>query len=216
MQVIDLLLEIAEKGGFFEKKTFTTIALSKKLKITQQTISNSLIRLEKKRLIIRNPSQKGLNIILTENGRELLNNYKKKLIDITKKPSYLKGQVITGIGEGKFYIEQKNYMNQFKELLNIKPYAGTLNLYVKEIEKNKFFNNKKPIMIEGFKNKQRTFGSIKCYEIKLETIDSWIILPERTHHKEDVLEIISSHNLRKKLNLKDNNVVKLYEKSKTQ
>ncbi|MBT3407635.1 DUF120 domain-containing protein, partial [Candidatus Woesearchaeota archaeon] len=76
-------------------------------------------------------------------------------------------------------------------------------------EINKFLFGKKPITIEGFKTKKRTFGIIKCYLIKIHGISGSIIIPNRTSHKENIIEIISKKNLREKLKLKNNNTVKI-------
>ena len=66
------------------------------------------------------------------------------------------------------------------------------------------------ILIEGFTNGNRSFGPAKCFHGKLaDKIGCALISPVRTHYQGDVVEIISSENLRKALHLKDGDEVKV-------
>ena len=147
MDIICILLELAEQGAMYKKCKVTTTALSKKLNTTQQTMSNILKRLEEEGFIIREASLRGINAVITNKGKKFLKDHKKRLDNIFEKTDKLIGKVITGIGEGRFYIQQKEYVKQFKESLDIEPFPGTLNLVVDNIDKNKFLGNKNPIML---------------------------------------------------------------------
>ena len=70
MDVICILLELAEQGALHKKQKVTTTALSKKLKTTQQTMSNILKRLEDEGFIMREASLKGINTIITNKGKK--------------------------------------------------------------------------------------------------------------------------------------------------
>jgi riboflavin kinase, archaea type len=209
MQKIDLLLNLAEKCQLFSKIEITTTSLSKEFSVSQQTISNVLRELEKENLIYRKPSYSGIRISFKELGIKNLENYKDKLNKLITNEKQIKGEIFEGIGEGKFYTQLPNYKKQFIKKLNINPYPGTLNIKCSKEEINKFLFGKKPITIEGFKTKKRTFGIIKCYLIKIHGISGSIIIPNRTSHKENIIEIISKKNLREKLKLKNNNTVKI-------
>jgi riboflavin kinase len=64
--------------------------------------------------------------------------------------------------------------------------------------------------VEGFKNGERTFGVVKCYPVLIENkIKGAIITAMRTHYDVSVLEVIAPICLRKHLNLKDGNKVKV-------
>jgi riboflavin kinase len=114
------------------------------------------------------------------------------------------------MGEGRYYTEQEDYVKQFQEKLNFKPFPGTLNIEIKHIEKNKIRLLKKynGIIIEEFKTNNRTFGSVKCYHAKIEKIKGAIVLPIRSHYS-NILEFISPNFLRNELKLNDGDEVKI-------
>ena len=198
-----MLLTLAEQAGLFGSGEFTTTQLARQLNVSQQTISNILRRLEKEKLITRQATYSGTIISISEQGRELLKSYQERLLRISKGLNQIKGRVFTGIGEGIFYTEQKGYKIQFMRKLNIRPYPGTLNIRVEPVEKKKFLQNKKPIVIDGFVTKKRTFGKINSYLVKIKEMKAAIIMPERSHYHDDTIEIISNVDLRKRVNLKD-------------
>jgi riboflavin kinase len=121
-----------------------------------------------------------------------------------------KGKVLSGIGEGRYYTEQSGYVEQFKEKLGFVPFPGTLNIEIELIERNKLrmLKDSNAININDFKNKNRTFGAVRCFRAKINGIDGAIVLPLRTHYS-NVLELISEFHLRKKLNLKDGDCVEI-------
>ena len=64
--------------------------------------------------------------------------------------------------------------------------------------------------IEGFKDEDRTFGSVKCYPVIIENeVKGALILALRSHYDASVLEIIAPVPLRKHLKLKDGQKVKV-------
>ncbi len=114
----------------------------------------------------------------------------------------LKGEVVTGIGEGAYYVEK--YSERIYNALGFKPFFGTLNLriigpcpdlerYVKE-------------KIDGFKRGKRTFGEIRFIPARIhlnkKTHDCFLVIPERKHNSNEV-EIISRINLREEFGLRD-------------
>lgn len=65
------------------------------------------------------------------------------------------------------------------------------------------------IKIEGFSNGVRTYGSLWCYHAFIEDVRGAVLIIERSHYGLDVVEVISQYNLRKELNLKDGDKVKI-------
>jgi len=206
MDTIGLLITVAEHTGIYGEQEITTVNLSKHFAVSQQTISNELRRLEQQGLIKRKPRNTGIRVSFTNIGRNRLLQYKKRLIDLTKGAESLSGTVFTGVGEGKFYTEVKKYKQQFIKKLRINPHPGTLNLKVDQVEKQRFLSGKKPVMIDGFSTKKRAFGGIKSYIVRIKGVRCAITMPERTIHR-NTIEIISNHNLRKNLKLKDDDRV---------
>ena len=68
----------------------------------------------------------------------------------------------------------------------------------------------KKILQEGFRNEDRTFGSVKCYPVTIENkVKGALILALRSHYDASVIEVIAPVFLRKQLKLKDGHKVKV-------
>jgi len=195
----NILLAIACKG--FSRQT-STIKLSEELGLSQQSVSRKLIEMEKSGLITREASPRGMNLAITPVGRKLLRKKYLKLLAVLEGCMKISGKVVSSLGEGSYYLKQKGYIDQIQKKLGFKPYPGTLNIKTRE------FPITTPIKIDGFKTKERSFGSLECYPIKIKNISCAIVVPTRTHHKE-ILEIIAPVSLRKELHLKDGDKIEL-------
>ncbi len=204
-----ILYELAKLTDEIDKKfIISSSKLGSTLGVSQQTASRYLKELEDKKLIKRSITPHGQEIQLTTSGISTLNevclNLNQKLF---KKRVILKGKIVTGIGEGAYYI--KEYMDKIKERLGFSPFPGTLNL---KSSGNFKINMGDGITITGFERDNRTFGEVKCLPVKLSSgkknINCHLILPQRTHHT-DELEIISKFNLREKLGLNDGDEVEI-------
>jgi riboflavin kinase, archaea type len=203
---LHFLIDVAKRTGLSSEIMITTGALSKEYGMSQQSISRKLSELEEKGLILRSASVDGIGIKLSEDGiTELKQVFSdlKFLFELQKKPCLLKGKVVSGLGEGRFYTELPEYKKQFIEKLGINPYPGTLNIKVKEGEKDSFTLCRIPTIIDGFMTKDRTYGAIKCYPGMLLGIKVAIIVPDRTIHRTGIAEIIAAKYLRKTLKLED-------------
>jgi riboflavin kinase len=66
------------------------------------------------------------------------------------------------------------------------------------------------IRLEGFKDGERSFGAAHCFPCMVnDEIEGALIVAERSIHDHDVMEIISPHYLRRKLELADGDKVKV-------
>lgn len=115
--------------------------------------------------------------------------------------------ITSGLGEGAFFMSMQHYKGEIRKKLGFDAYPGTLNLKVDE-KKLKSLNNINPIRIEGYKSGSKTFGGASCYKAKIKDINGAIIIPDLTKHK-DIIEFISPVHLRPRLNLKDNDKIKV-------
>ena len=70
-----------------------------------------------------------------------------------------------------------------------------------------FVDGLENVRIEGFKDKSRSFGALDCYKIKVKGIPAAVIVPERTRHDEDIVEIIAPKYLRGELKLKNKDML---------
>jgi len=209
---LDFLCFLAFKATLNNSINSSTVKLAKEFGISQQNISRKLKLLKAKELIEVNTSALGTQIKISEKGRKLLFNYfieLKKLFE-SNKPLIISGSIVKGAGEGAYYVSQKQYLKQFIEFFGFKPFFGTLNLIVDPMQLEFFLSQKKPIIVNGFKAKKRTFGNIKCFPVKILNFnyDCVLILPERSFHKEQA-ELIAKDNLRKKFSLKDNDLISI-------
>ncbi|MBN1157218.1 CTP-dependent riboflavin kinase [Candidatus Woesearchaeota archaeon] len=202
------LLHIGKKGGMFSTITVSTLSSSKELKKSQQSLSRIFIEMEKKGLIERKPSYQGLEVSLTEKGRNVLKDNYNNLKKIFETKEELTGKVKSGMGEGSWYI--RKYALRIKKALGFLPYDGTLNIEVKLEEEKRFISQMNSVDVEEFTSEGRTFGRIKLYKIKInKSVEGAIVIPERARHPEHIIEVIAPVCLRKELDLKDNSTVGL-------
>ncbi len=208
--ILDVLIELAKRKG-----KITTTTLSKKLGSSQQTISRKIRELEGQGMIARTPHHNGQVIALTEKGRGFL---RKRFLELRDIIEYSKGEgisfggnLVSGSGEGRYYIGQDKYFLQFHDKLGFRPFLGTLNIRMKSVHDIRTKNEMekiKPIVVEGFKKEKRTFGDIQCYSCVVNRrVKGAVVIPDRSHHPPDVLEVIAPVYLRKTLSLKENDYV---------
>lgn len=203
-----LLLFIAKKTGLFGTGRITTIEAAKELNLSQQSASRKILLLEEKGYILRKPSKNGLEVHLSDKGREELKNLYNNLSALFKKKCLI-GKIIDGLGEGRFYTSLEPYRKQFEKKLGFLPSPGTLNLKSDETSIKEFIAQKETIIIEGYNTSERTYGDIVAYNVKLKGKDAALILPRRSSHPANVFEIIAPFYIRGELNLKTGDEVHL-------
>jgi len=211
------LLKLAEMGAHRRTAKISTEYLAGKLAISQQTASRYLIELDKKGWIKRTITPEGCLIKITDTGVKELNKLYSNLrflMEAAYPPSItLEGTVFTGLGEGAYYISKEPYRKQFIEKLGFDPYPGTLNLKLTteyDIKTRGELEAYPAVEVEGFKNADRTFGSVKCYPVIIENkAKGALISALRSHYDASVVEIIAAVPLRKHLKLKDGHKVKV-------
>ncbi|MFC1733655.1 DUF120 domain-containing protein [candidate division KSB1 bacterium] len=208
---LDVLIELA-KHGLFDELKISTSQLSGKIGLSQQSASRLLKEMELNRLLKRKVFIDGQLITITANGREVLKQRHDELSTIfSAKKIKFSGELMTGLGQGGYFVGLKGYKKQFKSKLNFIPYAGTLNLKVDEKTGKAIRNISNFTLIEGFSTKKRNFGGLKCSKAKIEingkNILGAVILPFRTVHGEDVVEVIAPDFLREKYKLVDGDII---------
>jgi len=205
---IELLMHITKKGLFDTVKT-STLKIASELDVSQQTISRDLREMEKLGLIKREATPNGISIVLDDKGRDFLKKHFEELNKVFEKKKELNGSVTTGVGEGRYYVGLNGYQKQFQRKLGFRAYPGTLNLIVAQKDALSFLSSLKIIEVSDFKTKKRTYGSLKCYKVKINDINGAVVVPERARHGKEVMELIAPVYLRCKLGLKDKDKVKL-------
>ncbi len=184
-------------------------SFAKHISSSVQTASRRLQSLEQEGLISRTilPAG-GQRITITKSGKDVLRNEYygyQKIFEPIKNEVVLRGEVITGLGEGQYYMSLEGYRTQFKDKVGFTPHPGTLNLILDDTSAvlRKKLDEDEGIPIHGFNSQQRTFGGGKCFRAMIEKVKGAAILPDRSHYPADILEVIAPKNLRKALRLKD-------------
>lgn len=210
IQHILTLSYLLSKGAKHNYVTITTSALGKSIKKSQQSASKHLLELEENQFIERIVSGRNTSVKITDKGfSEMV-----KLSTVLQKslnsfPSHveIKGTLVSGMGEGAYYMGLKGYTKQFKSKIGYVPFPGTLNVRIDQKihqEAIKQFETLNGIKIKSFSDGKRTYGWVKCFPAKLNnSVNCDLILLERTHHDNSVVELISKTCLRKTAKLKD-------------
>jgi len=212
-----ILIKLAELGAHKRPIKISTEYLANNLRFSQQTASRHLIEIEQNKWIQRKITSEGSQIKITTKGLENLSKLRTILGRLIKidPPTVLilEGTVFTGLGEGAYYISRDFYKKQFIKKLGFEPYHGTLNLKLsKDLDLNirKELDSYPAIDINGFTSENRTFGLVKCYNVRInDKINGALVFALRGHYDMSVLEIIAPVCLRKQLNLKEGQKVKV-------
>lgn len=214
-RLLILLYQLAISGCIYNFVSIKTTSLKTSLGISQQSISRWLIELEKYGLIHREFQGKNQMIKISDKGlsilRELYVNLSMIFGEFAKKLK-VNGIVFTGLGEGAFYTSIPEYKKQFIEKLGFDPYPGTLNLKLKrpsDIEVKRILKSLPGIPIHGFSNGHRSYGGAKCFKARINGIDCALILVERTHYGDDVIEVLAPLKIRDALKLVDGSEVEI-------
>ena len=112
------------------------------------------------------------------------------------------------------------YSGKFEKIMGEKPFPGTLNLRLKEITEIENFDHLiktfEPETIPGFEKKDRKFGAVDFWRGTLRFKDqesneieiyALLIRPRRTHHPEQMVEIVAVPNMRKQYDLENGDAV---------
>ncbi|HLC66113.1 MAG TPA: DUF120 domain-containing protein [Candidatus Nanoarchaeia archaeon] len=207
-QHLTALLALADYG--MEKEIrITTIEFSRRLGFSQQSASRLLSELEKQGLIRR-----AEGIVITEMGKDKLRQLRLRLDRaMIAHPRVISGMVKTGLGEGAYYMAQEGYRRQFERKLGYKPFAGTLNLTVEKKVGDSVYADLTFFAIEGFSAKGRTFGGLRAKRCTISAngkkMEGALIIPDRTSHGAETIEVIAPINLRQKLKLKEKSKVRV-------
>ncbi|WP_292462952.1 winged helix-turn-helix domain-containing protein/riboflavin kinase [Methanolobus sp.] len=208
------LKKLALLGAIEKPVKISSTGFMHHISASSKTAARVLKQLEEEGYISRKLVVGGQLVQLTNIGIELL---KKEYVDYQQifckdyADLELYGHVITGLGEGQYYISKEGYMSQFRDKLGFKPYPGTLNVRLdgSSAEMRDRITLIRPVVVHGFSDGERSFGGGKCYQIEIEGIKGAVIIPDRTHYPADLLEIIAPVKLREMLRINDDDKVRI-------
>jgi riboflavin kinase len=198
----------------------TTTELGSAINRSQQSASKYLVELEKAGLLERTKAGQKFSIIITDMGvDEVLNLYEtlKSSVEILEGSGLqLDGKVVSGMGEGAYYMSLDGYRNQFNEKLGYIPYAGTLNLKLlnqSSMRMRSMMDDYPSIFVRGFADSSRSYGWVKCYPAILNdgALDkAAVIVLERTHYDNSMLEVIAPICIKDSLGIRNGDSVKVF------
>ena len=97
----------------------------------------------------------------------------------------MEGHVVSGMGEGAYYMSLEGYRKQFRQKLAMTPFPGTLNI---EAFRSVSIRSRRDLVhpsvfIDGFSDKLRTYGWVRCYPVELnnELVKNAALTRSRTH-----------------------------------
>lgn len=202
-----LILKLIELGAWKDWIYVSTTDLASDVGLPQQTVSRVLKELNLNGFIEKKKMGRNIAIRLTDNCLNILRSTYEKLIPVFEgyRTFRFSGVVLSGFGDGEHYV--KIYMDKFENALKFKPYPGTLNLKIVDLNDLKTLSTIRglpSVKIEKFTKNGRIYGAVKCYPALIGSeVNGAIVMPERTHYGLDVVELIAPENLRKRFNLKN-------------
>lgn len=204
----EMLLLLLRHGAHLRPVRITSSELGSQLGMSQQNASRRLLELERSGQVERTEG----GVMLTKKGHgELAGLYSAMKAAFEGGKIEFEGTVVSGLGEGKYYLSLQGYRKQIAEKLGFAPYAGTLNIQLEEADlwKKQHILGLDPVIIKGFKDAKRTYGDLFAYRCSVEGLECAVLVPLRTNHGPDVLEIIAPWGLKRKLKKKDGSRIRV-------
>lgn len=276
------LAYLLSKGARHSYIEMTTTELGSSIKKSQQSASRHLTDLERDGLVERGASTSGrsMSIRVTKRGLGAVQHVSAILQDSMNTADSddlacvtLTGVLVSGMGEGAYYMALEGYTAQFHSKIGYVPFPGTLNVRLQRREHREIVRRLKSErtgrIIRSFSDGRRTFGWAKCFPAMLHVGDSAhvqlpssqrpqassshespddggvggagsgngragdictdacdgragakadgrdnailceIIVLERTHHDDSIIELISKSCIRKEASLSDGSIVNI-------
>jgi len=195
--VDDLLVFLLRNRAHNGAIRLTTTEIGAGTGMSQQNVSRRLRALEREGKIARGKS----GVALTDAGVAELRDLMAALQNAFGARLEIRGRIADGLGEGRFYLSRKGYLSGIRKGLGFEPYPGTLNIKLdaEGAEKRRRLLQLEPVVIEGFSEGGRTYGDLFAYHARAGGLDCAIVIPMRTHHGQDVIELMAPYNLRNRL-----------------
>jgi len=219
LQHILTMTELLLLGAKYSFVELTTTDLGKNIMKSQQAASKHLQELDAAGYIDRVRRGQKFRVKLTDKGYsaiERLFSTLKTAIESTPPTTIsFEGRVVSGMGEGAYYMSLAGYRKQFYEKLGYEPYPGTLN--VKLVDKifrdaRREIGKYPSIFIDGFSDTKRTYGWAKCYLAHINDgaiRNAAVLVLERTHYDESMLEIIAPVSIKDTAGIHNGDKIKI-------
>jgi riboflavin kinase len=217
LQHILTMVQLLSKGARHNFVEVTTSDLGKNIGRSQQAASKHLLDLETAGYIERARRGQKFAVRITDKGYSEIHGLFTSLKSaLESAPAVIdfEGSVVSGMGEGAYYMSLDGYKQQFREKLGYEPYPGTLNVRLTDqlfMNARRELGSHPSIFVDGFSDGTRTYGWVKCYRATINgTVDSAAVLVlERTHYDDSMLEVIAPVSIKDAAGIKNGDRVKV-------
>jgi riboflavin kinase, archaea type len=208
------LLFLGARRNYVE---LTTAQLSKNIDRSQQSASKYVLELENMGYVDRIRSGHSTRIKITDKGYLQVSNFYSKLHSAMESYSNevitLEGNVVSGMGEGAYYMSLEGYRKQFRQKLGYTPFPGTLNIKLSDpvsIRSRRDLSTYPSVFIDGFSDNLRTYGWVKCYPVEINNQrieNAALLILERTHYDDNTIEIIAPISIKESTKIKNGDLI---------
>jgi riboflavin kinase, archaea type len=218
LQHIRTLIELLSKGAHHNFVEITTAEIGVGIGRSQQAASKHLLFLETSGYIERLKKGQKFAVKVTDKGYSEIQNLflsLKASLESAPRTIEFEGNVISGMGEGAYYMSLEGYRKQFKEKLGYEPYPGTLNVRLTDqiyMNARLELSNYPSIFINGFSDGTRTYGWVKCYRATVNdgaVANAAVLVLERTHYDDSMLEVIAQISIKEGADVKNGDRIKV-------
>ena len=218
LQHIMTLIELLSRGAHHNFVELTTTEIGQDTGRSQQAASKHLLDLEISGYIERLKKGQKFAVKVTDKGYSEIQNLFLSLrtaLELAPANIDFEGKVVSGMGEGAYYMSLGGYREQFKEKLGYEPFLGTLNVRLTDqiyMNARLELGKHRSILINGFSDGTRTYGWVKCYRASINdgAIESAAVLVlERTHYDDSMLEVIAPISIKNTADVKDGDKIKV-------
>ena len=211
------MVQLLSKGARHNFIEVTTSDLGKDIARSQQAASKHLLDLETSGYIERARRGQKFAVRITDKGySEIQSLFASLKSAIESAPAVIdfEGSVVSGMGEGAYYMSLEGYRKQFKEKLGYEPYPGTLNIRLTDqlfMNARRELGSHPSIFVDGFGDGTRTYGWVKCYRATIngKVDNAAVLVLERTHYDDSMLEVIAPMSIKDAAGIKNGDGVKV-------
>lgn len=216
LQHILTMVQLLSKGARHNFVEVTTSDLGKNIGRSQQAASKHLLDLETAGYVERARRGQKIAVRVTDKGyTEIQSLFASLKSALESAPAAIdfEGNVVSGMGEGAYYMSLDGYKKQFKEKLGYEPYPGTLNIRLTDqlfMTARRELGRYPSIFLEGFSDGARTYGWVKCYKATINgAVDAAVLVLERTHYDDSMLEVIAPMSIKDAAGIKNGDRIKV-------
>jgi riboflavin kinase len=120
----------------------------------------------------------------------------------------VKGRVVSGVGEGKYFTQLDWVRQQFQIHFGFDPVPGTFNVRIAEHDRHllgKLEKNRGTPIVPP----DPSFCAARCFPVQVAAISGVLVIPSVDGYSHDVLEIMAPVHVRERTGLQDDDPVEV-------